>query len=230
MPPTGLHLVFDADDTLWENNVLFERAIDDFCEWVAHPTLEPTAIRDVLHDIERANSAAHGYGSKVFLRSLHDCFEHLADRPATDADRAEIERFTHRLANHEMELVPEVAATLDALGARHDLLLLTKGDVDEQQRKIDASGLASHFRATVIVAEKQPSTYAELAERHRLDPTRAWMIGNSIKSDVNPALAVGFGAVFIPNANTWALEHAELDEAADRLLQLDRFAQLTEHF
>jgi putative hydrolase of the HAD superfamily len=230
MPTERQHLIFDADDTLWENNVLFERTIDDFIDWVDHPTLDPVAVRHLLLDIERANAAAHGYGSKVFLRSLHDCFERLAERPVSAADADAIGALAHRLANHEMELIPDVAVTLDELGARHDLLLLTKGDPLEQQRKIDASGLSHHFRSTVIVAEKEPAVYAELASDEGLEPARAWMIGNSVKSDVNPALAVGMGAVFIPNDNTWALEHADLDPAAPRLLQLERFGQLTVHF
>jgi putative hydrolase of the HAD superfamily len=224
------HLIFDADDTLWENNVLFERAIDDFIEWVDHPTLDPTAIRAVLLDIERANAAAHGYGSKVFLRSLHDCFERLAERPVDRDDVEGIARLTVRLADHRMELIPDVAATLEELGARHDLLLLTKGDPDEQRRKIEASGLVRHFRRAVVVAEKEPSVYEALVREEVLDADRTWMIGNSVKSDVNPALAVCLGAVHIPNANTWALEHAELAVGAPRLLQVDRFADLTLHF
>ena len=230
MAVTDQHLIFDADDTLWENNVLFERAIDDFVDWVDHPTLDPVAIRGILLDIERANAASHGYGSKVFLRSLHQCFERLAERPVSAADAADIATLTERLANHEMELIPDVAATLTELGRRHDLLLLTKGDPEEQHRKIDVSGLAHHFRATVVVTEKEPSVYEALVRDHALDPARAWMIGNSVKSDVNPALAVGLGAVFIPNAHTWVLEHAELTDGGSRLLQLDRFAQLTAHF
>jgi putative hydrolase of the HAD superfamily len=230
VPTEPQHLIFDADDTLWENNVLFERAIDDFIDWVDHPTLDPVAVRRLLLDIERANAAAHGYGSKVFLRSLHDCFERLSERPVSPADAADIDRLTARLAHHEVELIPDVASTLDELGGRHDLLLLTKGDPVEQQRKIDASGLAHHFRRAVVVAEKESTVYAELAATEGLDPARAWMIGNSVKSDVNPALAVGMGAVFIPNDNTWALEHAELDTAAPRLLRLERFGQLATHF
>ena len=90
MPTERQHLIFDADDTLWENNVLFERTIDDFIDWIDHPTLDPEAVRHLLLDIERANAAAHGYGSKVFLRSLHDCFERLAERPVSAADADDI--------------------------------------------------------------------------------------------------------------------------------------------
>ena len=224
------HLIFDADDTLWENNVLFERTIDDFIEWVAHPTLDPVAIREILLDIERANAAAHGYGSKVFLRSLHDCFERLAERPVSAADAEGIASLAQRVVLQQVELVPDVAHTLAELGTRHDLLLLTKGDPEEQQRKVDASGLGHHFRSVRIVAEKEVAVYVSLADAEGLAPGSTWMIGNSVRSDVNPALGAGFGAVFIPNENTWALEHAELHAGAERLLTLERFGQLVEHF
>ena len=228
--PTGLHLIFDADDTLWENNVLFDRAITDFIEWIAHPTLDAGAITATLHDIERANSAAHGYGTRVFLMSLHACFEHLLERPPTAADRARIDELAAPLLAHAIEPIADVEATLAALHARHDLLLLTKGADEEQQRKIDVSGLAGFFRSIVIVPEKTPAVYAALVESEDLDPERTWMIGNSIKSDIMPALAVGLGAVFIPNVNTWALEHDVLDETAARLVQVERFSELLARF
>ena len=230
MPTERQHLIFDADDTLWENNVLFERTVDDFIEWLAHPTLEPTAIREILLDIERANATAHGYGSKVFLRSLHDCFEHLARRPTTAADAEGIASLAERVVRQDVELVAEVATTLAELGGRHDLLLLTKGEPAEQQRKIDASGLARYFRAVRIVREKQAAVYVALGVEEGLDPSATWMVGNSIRSDVNPALEAGFGAVFVPNDNTWALEHDELRAGAERLLTLDRLSLLLEHF
>ena len=230
MSTTRLHLIFDADDTLWEANILFERAIDDFITWVAHPTLETGAIRAVLHDIEAANSVAHGYGTRVFLRSLHECFEHLLERPPTPEDQARIEELAAPLLAHEIEPIADVESTLDALGERHDLLLLTKGDPQEQHRKIDLSGFAAHFRRIVVVPEKTPEVYRDLIEAEGLDRARTWMIGNSVKSDIAPALAVGLGAVFIPNVNTWAMEHGDLDEDAERLLQIERFADLLAHF
>ena len=133
-------LIFDADDTLWENNVLFERVIDDFLDWLDHPTLDRAQIRTVLDDIERANAVAHGYGSKVFLRSLGECLERLRERPVTDRERSDLDELATALVNHQVELMPGVADTLDALAARYDLLLLTKGDREEQQRKLDACG------------------------------------------------------------------------------------------
>ncbi|MGN9775878.1 HAD family hydrolase [Micromonospora sp. H33] len=223
-------LVFDADDTLWENNVLFERVIDDFLEWVDHPTLDRTEIRAILDDIERANSVAHGYGSKVFLHSLGECFEHLRERPATDAERREIQDLAVALVEHRVELMPGVAEALDELACRHELLLLTKGEREEQQRKLDASDLLHHFRAAHIVSEKTVDTYRWLAKEHGFDPADAWMIGNSPRSDILPARAAGMNAVFIPNENTWVLEHDELDPTDEGVLHLATFPDLLRHF
>lgn len=223
-------LVFDADDTLWENNVLFERVIDDYIAWLAHPTLDKAAVRGVFDDIERANTVAHGYGSQVFLRSLGDCFEKLNQRPATDAQRLEIEELAVALLQHRVELVPEVATVLTELGRRHELALLTKGDQREQQAKLDVSGLAGHFGSVHIVAEKNVDTYRELTRTLSLTPATTWMIGNSPKSDILPARRADWNAVFIPNENTWVLEHDELDPGDDGVLHLKAFTDLLEHF
>jgi putative hydrolase of the HAD superfamily len=223
-------LVFDADDTLWENNHLFERVIDDYLDWLAHPTLGSAEVRAVLLDIEAANAATHGYGSQVFLRSLRDCFGHLNERPATAEEHAAIDALARPLLEHRVEPGPGVVDTLQDLGTRHRLLLLTKGDVDEQQSKIDTSALAPHFRHIHIVAEKNEATYRELAAAHGLVVDSTWMIGNSPKSDIVPARAAGMNAVYIPNDNTWALERTELDPTDDRVLHLRTFSELLDHF
>jgi putative hydrolase of the HAD superfamily len=223
-------LIFDADDTLWEFNHLFERVIDDYLEWLAHPTQTTDEIRAVLLDIEAANAAEHGYGTQVFLRSLRDCFLHLNERPTTDEEQAEINALAEPLLGHHVTPLPGVVETLTVLGSRHRLLLLTKGATDEQQAKIDASALASHFEHVHIVAEKDVDTYRDLARRHDLDPANSWMIGNSPKSDVAPARAAGLRAVYIPNVNTWALEHAVLDPDDDGILMLPAVRDLLDHF
>lgn len=193
----GQTLIFDADDTLWENNRLFERVIDDFITWIEHPTLDRAEIRQILNDVEAANTVAHGYGTHVFLASLAGCFERLRERPADADERREIEELAHALVHHEVELMPGVAETLADLGQRHELLLLTKGDRKEQRRKIDASGVAGHFRSIRIVPEKDATQYRILAEQERLALETTWMIGNSPKSDILPAREAGMGAVFI---------------------------------
>ncbi|MFE3199371.1 HAD family hydrolase [Embleya sp. NPDC059237] len=223
-------LIFDADDTLWENNILFERVIDNYLDWVAHPTLDRTQIRAILNDVEAANAITHGYGSKMFLRSLGETLERLYARSATEAELRHIDTLAVALLEDRMELVPGVVETLTALGARHDLMLLTKGDTEEQQRKIDASALAHHFRSTHIVPEKGVDVYVDLMREHALAPETTWMIGNSPKSDILPARGAGLGAVFIPNAHTWVLEQSELDPHDERVLTLAAFPDLLRHF
>ncbi|MFK3981353.1 HAD family hydrolase [Micromonospora sp. NPDC050397] len=226
----GQVLIFDADDTLWENNALFERVIDDFLEWVAHPTLDHGEIRLILNDIERANVVTHGYGSAIFLRSLADCLSRLRERPATEAERQRIEELAVALVQRRVELVPGVADTLAELGRRHRLLLLTKGDTEEQQRKIDASGLGHHFGSTHIVPEKDVAVYRHLATEQGLDLSITWMIGNSPKSDILPARSAGMNAVYIPDPYPWALERAEIDPADKLVLTLSTFPELLLHF
>jgi putative hydrolase of the HAD superfamily len=223
-------LLFDADDTLWECNVVFERAIDDFCGWQQRPGLDATAIRRMLGDIERVNSARHGYGATVFLRSLGDCLEQLTGRAPTPEEQDHLRRLAAAVLECRIELIPEVAETLEALGRRYPLVLVTKGDAADQWRKLDHSGLRKHFEAVHVVPEKDTTTYVSLVRRHALDPATTWMVGNSPSSDVLPALAAGLGAVYVPNDNTWALEHAELDFGADRLVTVERFGRLLDHF
>nr|WP_298177725.1 HAD hydrolase-like protein [Saccharomonospora sp.] len=123
-----------------------------------------------------------------------------------------------------------VVDTLTALQQRYPLVLVTKGDVVEQWRKLDRSGLKSHFLGVHVVREKTTANYTWLAERYELSPESTWMVGNSPASDILPALAAGMGAVLIPNDNTWVLEHAELDTTAERLVTVERFGQLLDHF
>ncbi len=203
-------LIFDADDTLWENNVLYERVARDFFAWLSHP--DPEHARAVHRDVERATIRTHGYGTVSFLRTLHVTVERLRDRPPTDGERAELDALSAALARHEMELVPGVVEVLTALGRRHDLRLLTKGQAVEQQAKIDASGLAGYFTSVHIVAEKDVDTYRGLVAELSLRPDETWMIGNSPRSDVLPARAAGLHAVYVPNPNTWAHEHAEITD------------------
>nr|WP_232283677.1 HAD family hydrolase [Saccharomonospora cyanea] len=223
-------LVFDADDTLWECNVVFERAIDDFCGWQARPGLDAADVRELLVEVERANTARHGYGASVFLRSLGDCLERIHQRPATPEERDHLRRLAEAVLDCRIELIPDVAETLGTLQERYPLLLLTKGATDDQWRKLDHSGLRGYFQAVHVVREKDATTYSWLAERYGLDPASTWMVGNSPASDILPALAVGMGAVYVPNDNTWVLEHAELDPDAERLVTLERFGQLLDHF
>ena len=229
---TQQHLIFDADDTLWENNIHFERAIEDFLDFLAHSTLSRDEVRDVLDEIELANFRVHGYGSAAFSRNLRQCYERLAEQHISQENILRVMAFGERILAQPMELIAGVEETLSALAARHDLTLMTKGHPEEQQLKIDRSGLGSYFRHAEVVPEKDADAYHALVARLKLDPARTWMIGNSPKSDVNPALAAGLNAVYIPHHATWRLEKQDLngDVGPGRLLVLERFQDLGKHF
>jgi putative hydrolase of the HAD superfamily len=228
--PTNQHLIFDADDTLWENNIYFERAIEEFLDFLAHATLTRAQVRAVLDEIELANAGAHGYGSAAFAHNLRQTYERLAGEHLREDDLERVMAFGLRILSQPIEVITGVEVTLGALAARHDLVLLTKGQADEQRLKIERSGLAGYFRHVAVVPEKTRATYRDLVAALDLDPARAWMIGNSPKSDINPALAAGLGAVFIPHHATWRLEHQDIETGPGRLLVLERFADLLGHF
>ena len=228
---TRQSLLIDADDTLWENNIDFERAFDDFVSFLDHSSMAPREIRDVLDEIEEANNRVHGYGSRNFARNLRQCYEHLAERAVRPEDLATVMAFAERILECPMEVIAGVAHTLAYLAARHDLTLFTKGHPDEQKLKIERSGLGAFFGHTAVVKEKDAPAYHHLVAERGMDPRRTWMIGNSPKSDINPALEAGLNAAFVPHAHTWVLEKQEIREPQDgRLLVLERFADLRRHF
>jgi putative hydrolase of the HAD superfamily len=230
--PLGQTLLIDADDTLWENNIYFERAIAAFIGFLDHREYSPAKVREALNDVEREHILSHGYGLHSFARSLQVCFERLSTEPVTAEKREKIRGFAHAIATQEIELLPEVEETLADLAKRHRLILMTKGNHAEQADKVARSGLRSHFSDVEIVAEKAPEAYRAVAKRHNLEPHTTWMIGNSPKSDINPALAAGLNAVFLYHKDTWVLEHEELDAAPEgqKLFELDAFAKLRNLF
>jgi putative hydrolase of the HAD superfamily len=228
----GQTLLIDADDTLWENNIYFERAIAAFISFLNHHEYSLAEVRQTLNVVERETILSHGYGLTSFTLSLVSCFERLSPHEVTEEKRERIRGFANAIAEQEIELLPQVAETLADLALRHRLILMTKGNHAEQADKLARSGLARHFSAVEIVAEKDPATYRQVISRHELAPHTGWMIGNSPKSDINPALAAGLNAVFLFHKDTWVLEHAEVHVAPEGqyLIELDAFARLAELF
>ena len=224
------HLIIDADDTLWENNIYFERAFDEFVEFLAHSTLPPTDVRAVLDEIEHANARIHGYGSQSFGRNLRQCYERLAERAIGEEDLVTVMGFAERILERPIELIDGVRDTLEYLSARHELTLFTKGHPDEQTLKIDRSGLGGFFAHTAVVHEKDVAAYTQLVHARALIPDQTWMVGNSPKSDINPALAIGLNAVFVPHAHTWVLERQEIRPGRGRLVVIEQFRDLQKHF
>jgi putative hydrolase of the HAD superfamily len=224
-------LIFDADDTLWENNIYFERAFDRFVDFLDHSHLTHAQIRDALNEIELVNAKIHGYGSINFGRNLQQAYQHLAQRHIAPDDLNRIMSFAEAILEQPLELIEGVEATLAALTTRHDLALFTKGHPDEQRMKVDRSGLAQYFGHLGIVKEKDSAAYEMLVAEQGFDKSQSWMIGNSPKSDINPALAVGLGAVLVPHERTWVLERCDIAAPADaRFIRVDRFSDLPSKF
>lgn len=221
------HLLLDADDTLWENNVYFEQAIHEFITLLNHSRLTPDEVRAVLDEVERLM----GYGSVNFTNSLVETYRRLAEGDVRDADVQQVRALGERITTHPMQLLAGVQETLTYLAPRHDLLLLTKGADEEQRLKVERSGIEGYFQRVMIVPEKDIATYHAIIHELDVDPHQTWMVGNSPRSDINPALAAGLSAVYIPHPQTWHLEHEELAPAADgRLIMLTTFTELRTRF
>ena len=225
-------LLIDADDTLWENNVYFERAIANFISFLEHKELSPLEVRGVLNEVERECIVSHGYGLNSFVEALVRTFERLSVEPLTPALRETIHGFARTIAEHPVEIILGVEETLGYLHPRHNLILVTKGNFMEQTGKVERSGLRPYFSAVEIVPEKKATVYEGLVEKYRLSHESTWMIGNSPRSDINPALAAGLNAIFIPHAQTWVLEHEDIERSlgTGKLLELESFGKLREHF
>ncbi len=221
------HILLDADDTLWENNIYFENAIHEFLLFLNHSSLQHAEIRAVLNEVEHEM----GYGSANFTRSLLETYRRLAEHAFTNDDLTRVRAFGETISHHPIEVMSGVQETLDYLMPRHQLILLTKGDEEEQKLKIENSGLTAYFAFALVVPEKDQATYHQLVQDLQLDPATTWMIGNSPRSDINPALATGLNAVYIPHPHTWQSEMQDvLHAGSGQLLQLTSFSQLQEYF
>lgn len=221
------HLFIDADDTLWENNIYFEQAVHSFITFLDHSQLTREEVRAVLDGVERLM----GYGVANFTSSLVETYRRLTERELREEDFQQVRQFGESVRTHPMQFLDGVKDTLDYLSARHDLVLLTKGDLEEQKLKVERSGIEASFRQVVIVHEKDIATYYQVVSELQVDPKYTWMVGNSPRSDINPALAAGLNAVYIPHPHTWHLEHEEVQDVGDgRVLTLSTFADLRSYF
>ncbi len=224
-------LIIDADDTLWENNIHFGEATERFLDIVESHGGEREPARDRLTQIEKRNIPIHGYGCGGYSRSLLDTLEELEGRPASSLDRARILSLAQRVRRMPIQYLPGVKETLPLLRQRHRLILFTKGELDEQRDKVARSGVEAFFHEVEVTAEKKAEDYHRLVERHAIVRDESWMIGNSPRSDINPALDSGLGAVYIPHENTWTFEHEEVrSQGGARLKVLKHFSELLQHF
>jgi len=228
---TRLNLIFDADDTLWESNIHFLEAEAAVIAMLGRVGVaEREAIRNTLRHHELKIIAEAGYGRVHYVTALHRAVPELAPEHHHKTLRGEVEQIAQRLMSRRCEVLPGVAETLEVLAQRHRLLLFTKGHPGEQLAKLERSDLRRFFSRIGVPREKDPANYRLLIAQAELEPDRTVMIGNSPRSDINPALAAGLHAVYIPYPHTWELEHEEIDHGCGRVMTVTAFPRLLEVF
>lgn len=222
-----LTLGFDADDTLWHNETLFAAAHQKFHALLAAHH-DPATVERALYATELRNLPLYGYGAKGFtLSALETAIDLTAGRVSSQELR-ELLALGRDILAHPVELLEAVPDTLAALAAAgHRMLLITKGDLQHQERKITESGLAPRFLATEVVSEKDEATYLRVLRRHGVEPGRFLMVGNSLRSDIAPILALGGLAAHVPYPLTWEHEKlATLPHAPGRFFTLASLREL----
>ena len=216
---------FDADDTLWQNEQFFRLTERRFAELLADYA-EPGDLVERLLQAERKNLAAYGFGIKGFtLSMIETAIEVTEGRAPANVIQAILEAGRDMLS-HPVETLPHVRETLETLAGGFRLVMITKGDLFDQERKLAASGLGDLFDAVEIVSDKKPDTYRRIFSRHGDGPERAMMVGNSLKSDVLPVLDAGGWGVFVPHELTWVLEHAEEPAGNPRFRKIAHLGEL----
>jgi putative hydrolase of the HAD superfamily len=223
-------LLIDADDTLWENNVFFENLIEDFITLVEPCGYTRSYVRHILNETERKNIRQHGYGVRCFARSLEETYTKLAEQMARRETLVMIRERVTELENTPPKILDGVPETLAYLNERHRLILFSKGEPAEQAAKVERSGLQGFFEFIEIVPEKNAQAYKDLVHKHKIVKTHGWMVGNSPRSDINPAMQVGLNAVYIPHQNTWQLEHEPVQAGSGKLVIVPAFRELRSHF
>lgn len=226
MATTALTLGFDADDTLWHNEINFERMHERYRALLSQYH-DAATVDAALLATERRNVPLYGYGVKGFTLSAIETAIHLTDGKIGAGEIQRLIDLGRELMDYPIEMLEGVVDTLALLSAQFPLIVITKGDLRDQERKVAKSGLGGRFRAVEIVSEKDESSYATILRRHGIAPERFLMVGNSVKSDILPVLALGGAGVHVPYHITWALEHAAAPSGAEgRFFTIERMQQL----
>jgi putative hydrolase of the HAD superfamily len=217
---------FDADDTLWHNESIFDRAQQRYRALLAkyHPAEE---VNRVLFQTEMRNLPLYGYGVKGFMLSAAETAIELTEGAISAQEIRGIIGLGQEMLAHPVELLPGVAEIVPALARDYRLLLITKGDLHHQERKVAGSHLAPHFHAVEILSEKDGAAYERVLRRHGVAPAEFVMIGNSLRSDILPVLELGGAGVHVPYHITWQHEHVEeVPHHQPRFRKIDRLAEL----
>ena len=222
MLPPPLHLTtlaFDADDTLWENEVYFRHTEEELATWLADFADRPTILAKLLEN-GKTNVRSHGFGMKTFTFSMIDTAIDVSGGKVSANVIARILAAGKEMLNHPVELLPDVRDTLERLALSYRLVLVTKGDLFHQEIKVQRSGLQGLFEGIEIVSDKNAATYHRIFARHGEGPEHGMMIGNSLKSDIIPAIEAGSWGVYIPHELTWAFEHSEPPDREPRYREI----------
>ena len=216
---------FDADDTLWQNEQFFRLTERHFAELLSQHA-EKEHLLERLLEAERRNLGTYGFGIKGFTLSMIETAIDVTDGKVPSEVIGKILAAGREMLSHPIETLPHVHDTLEALAGRYRLVLITKGDLFDQERKLAQSGLGDFFQAVEIVSDKSRPTYERIFARHGDGAEHAMMVGNSLKSDVVPAIEAGSWGVFVPHELTWVIEHVEAPTGAMRFREIGHLGEL----
>lgn len=225
MASTLTTIGFDADDTLWQNEQFYRLTEERFAALLADHA-DPAALKERLLDAQKRNLQLYGFGIKGFTLSMIETAIGMTEGKVPAAVIEKILAAGRDMLGHPIEILPNVRETLERLAGSYRMVLITKGDLFDQERKIAQSGLGELFDAVEIVSDKQAATYRRIFDRHGDGAERAMMVGNSLKSDVVPAIEAGGWGVYVPHDLTWAFEHVEAPVNAPRFRQIVQLGEL----
>jgi putative hydrolase of the HAD superfamily len=220
-------IAFDADDTLWHNEPFYKEAQDQLVR-LLDGYADEALVTSKLYAIELENLPSYGYGIKSFTLSMVETAIQLSGGEILASDVWKVVELGRGMMVAEVRLLDHVHATIEELARRYDLMIITKGDLRDQERKLEESSLSKYFRDVEIVRDKHEDVYTRLLEKHRVQPQSFLMVGNSLKSDILPVLQIGSSAVFIPYHITWEHEQIEHEDMSriERCHELEHIGQL----
>ena len=220
-------IFFDADDTLWENEIYFRNAEARFIELMAEYS-SPEQLQKVLCEKQEDNIPLFGYGSKTYMIGMTDAAMHLCGGNLPEHIYYGIKKIITDLAFHELQIIEGVEQTLQALQDHYTLIVATKGDLTEQMAKYRKSGLTGYFHHCEVMENKDEKNYLELAAKHDLEPQQLLMIGNSVKSDIAPVVNIGGWAIHTPHDVVWVHEMMDMPQS-DRIIEVTRISDILQH-
>ncbi|MGD9487918.1 MAG: HAD hydrolase-like protein [Calditrichaceae bacterium] len=226
-------ILFDADDTLWENNVYYLQAASDFFDLLSRAGISRSEVEKDFDKLEIKVVRERGYGSENFVYILKEIYQKYSSGNGHNIDQDRFSSIIETFSNHpkrKPSLFSNVIETMDYLKSGYSLYVLTKGDYEEQSGKIKLSGVCDYIEDYFVPHEKNDNTYLDLLNRHAWKPEETCMVGNSPKSDINPALRTGMYAIHIPYKDTWKLDNEPIDRENERLIILNAFSDLRNIF